>query len=47
MFIFFEVTNKMLGTAFLISLVLGVVAGIAPGWSVCRMSVVDGLKTLD
>ena len=47
MFVFFEVTNKMLGTAFLISLVLGVVAGIAPGWSVCRMSVVDGLKTLD
>jgi putative ABC transport system permease protein len=47
MFIFFEVTNKMLGTAFLISMVLGVIAGIAPGWSVCRMSVVDGLKTLD
>lgn len=47
MFIFFEVTTKMLGTAFLISIVLGVLAGIAPGWSVCRMSVVDGLKTLD
>ncbi len=47
MFIFFEVTNKMLGTAFLISLVLGLVAGIAPGWSACRMTVVDGLKTLD
>ena len=47
MFIYFEVTERMLGNAFLIAMVLGVLSGVLPGWSVCRMSVVDGLKTLD
>jgi len=47
MFIYFEVTERMLGSAFLIAMVLGVLSGVVPGWSVCRMSVVDGLKTLD
>jgi len=45
--IFFEVTPRMLGSAFLISMVLGILAGVIPAWSVCRMSVVQGLKTLD
>lgn len=47
MFIFFEVTPKIMGTAFLVASVLGVVAAIAPAISVARTSVVDGLKTLD
>jgi len=47
MFVYFEVTERMLGSAFLIAMVLGVLSGVVPGLSVCRMSVVDGLKTLD
>ena len=47
MLITFEVTPKILGTAFLIAACLGVVASIAPALSVARMSVVGGLKTLD
>ncbi|MEO5803694.1 MAG: ABC transporter permease, partial [Verrucomicrobiota bacterium] len=46
-FIYFEVTTKIMGTAFLVASVLGVVAAIAPAISVARTSVVDGLKTLD
>jgi putative ABC transport system permease protein len=46
-FITFEVTPKILGTAFLIAACLGIVASIAPAVSVARMSVVGGLKTLD
>lgn len=46
-FIYFEVTPKIMGTAFLVASVLGVVAAIAPAISVARTSVVDGLKTLD
>jgi putative ABC transport system permease protein len=47
LFIYFEVTPKIMGTAFLVASVLGVVAAIAPAISVARTSVVDGLKTLD
>ncbi len=47
LFINFEVTPKIMGTAFLVASVLGVVAAIAPAISVARTSVVDGLKTLD
>ncbi len=46
-FIYFEVTPKILGTAFLVASLLGVIAAIAPAISVARTSVVDGLKTLD
>jgi putative ABC transport system permease protein len=43
----FEVTPKILGTSFLIAACLGIIASIAPAFSVARMSVVGGLKTLD
>ena len=46
-FIYFEVTPKIMGTAFLVASLLGVVAAITPAISVARTSVVDGLKTLD
>lgn len=47
MFITFEVTPKILGTAALVAAVLGIIASIAPSIAVARMSVVEGLKTLD
>lgn len=47
LFIYFEVTPKIMGTAFLVASCLGIVAAIAPSISVARTSVVDGLKTLD
>ncbi len=46
-FISFEVTPQMLGTAALVASLLGVVSCIAPAISVARMSVTQGLKTLD
>ncbi len=46
-FIYFEVTPKIMGTAFLVAAALGIVAAIAPAVSVARTSVVQGLKTLD
>ena len=46
-FPYFEVTPKILSTAFLVAAALGVVASIAPAISAARMSVVEGLKTLD
>jgi putative ABC transport system permease protein len=46
-FITFEVTPKILGQASLIAAILGIVASIAPSIAVARMSVVNGLKTLD
>jgi putative ABC transport system permease protein len=47
MFPYFEVTPGIIGTAFFIAAVLGVVAAVAPAIAVARMSVVEGLKTLD
>jgi putative ABC transport system permease protein len=47
MFVAFEVTPRILGLAFLVAAVLGIVASLAPAISVARMSVVSGLKTLD
>jgi putative ABC transport system permease protein len=47
MFPYFEVTPGIVGTAFFIAAALGVVASVAPAISVARMSVVEGLKTLD
>ncbi len=46
-FITFEVTPKILGTAALVAAGLGIVASLAPALSVARTSVVTGLKTLD
>lgn len=46
-FILLEVTPQIIGTACLIAAGLGIIAAIAPSISVARMSVVQGLKTLD
>jgi putative ABC transport system permease protein len=47
MFVLFEVTPRMLGLAFSVAALLGLVAALAPMLSVARTSVVQGLKTLD
>ena len=47
MFPYLEVTPKMLGLAFAIAAGLGIIASLAPALGVARMSVVEGLKTLD
>jgi putative ABC transport system permease protein len=47
MFIMLEVTPRMLGLAFSIAVLLGLLAALAPMVSVARTSVVEGLKTLD
>jgi len=46
-FVSFEVTPQMLGTAGLVAALLGIVSCLVPAISVARMSVVSGLKTLD
>ena len=46
-FISFEVTPKIFGIATLVAAGLGIAASIVPSISVARMSVVNGLKTLD
>jgi len=46
-FLTFEVTPKIVGVASLVATALGIVASLAPSISVARMSVVNGLKTLD
>ena len=47
MFLAFEVTPRIIGQACLVAAALGIIAAIAPAISVARMSVVEGLKTLD
>ncbi|MFN3408442.1 MAG: ABC transporter permease [Limisphaerales bacterium] len=47
LFLLFEVTPRMLGLAFAVAATLGLVAALAPMWSVARTSVVQGLRTLD
>jgi len=47
MFPYLEVTPKMMGLAFGIAAGLGIIASLAPALGVARMSVVEGLKTLD
>jgi len=47
MFIIMEVTPRIIGQAVLVAAALGIIAAIAPAVSVARMSVVEGLKTLD
>ena len=46
-FVSFEVTARMLGTATLAAAALGLLACLAPAIAVARMSVAEGLKTLD
>jgi putative ABC transport system permease protein len=46
-FVSFEVTPRIVGVAALVAAVLGIVSAVAPSLSVARMSVVNGLKTLD
>jgi putative ABC transport system permease protein len=46
-FVSFEVTPRIMGLAALVAVLLGVVSAVAPSLSVARMSVVNGLKTLD
>jgi len=46
-FIMFEVTPRIMGLASLVAAGLGIIASIAPSIAVARMSVVNGLKTLD
>jgi putative ABC transport system permease protein len=46
-FVSFEVTPQMLGTAALAAAVLGIFSAIFPALAAARMSVVQGLKTLD
>jgi putative ABC transport system permease protein len=47
LFITFEVTPRIIGMATAVAAGLGIVASIAPALGVARMSVVQGLKTLD
>jgi putative ABC transport system permease protein len=46
-FQFLEVTPKIVATGFSVATLLGVVASLLPGIAAARMSVVEGLKTLD
>jgi hypothetical protein len=46
-FLTFEVTPRIVGFISLVAAWLGIVSAIAPSVSVARMSVVNGLKTLD
>jgi hypothetical protein len=42
-----DVTPKMIGVAATVAAALGILACVAPAWTVARLSVVKGLKTLD
>ncbi len=46
-FVTFEVTPRIIGFSALVAALLGIVSAIAPSLAVARMSVVNGLKTLD
>jgi putative ABC transport system permease protein len=43
----FEVTSRIVGIGVLVAAILGIVASIMPSIAVAKMSVTDGLKTLD
>jgi putative ABC transport system permease protein len=47
MFLAFEVTPRIIGLATAVAAGLGIIASLAPSIAVARMSVVQGLKTLD
>ena len=46
-FVSFEVTPRIMGFSALVAVLLGIVSAVAPSVAVARMSVVNGLKTLD
>jgi len=46
-FVTFEVTPRIIGFSALVAALLGIISAIAPSLAVARMSVVNGLKTLD
>ncbi len=46
-FVMLEVTPKIMGIGVTVAALLGIVASIMPSIAVAKMSVVDGLKTLD
>lgn len=46
-FITFEVTPRIIGFSAMVAAMLGIISAVAPSLSVARMSVVNGLKTLD
>ncbi len=46
-FPYFEVSPRILGLAFAVAALIGIVASLAPSIAVARTSVVEGLKTLD
>jgi putative ABC transport system permease protein len=46
-FVMLEVTPKIMGIGLMVAALLGIVASIMPSVAVAKMSVVDGLKTLD
>jgi putative ABC transport system permease protein len=45
--IYFEVTPRIIATGGVVAVLLAIIAAIAPSYAVARMSVVQGLKTLD
>lgn len=45
--LYFEVTPRIMASGGIVAAILGILAAIAPSISVARMSVVQGLKTLD
>ncbi len=46
-FLAFEVTPRILGRAFAVAALLGIISAVGPAIAVARTSVVQGLKTLD
>jgi len=46
-FVMLEVTPKIMGIGAMVAALLGIVASVMPSIAVAKMSVVDGLKTLD
>lgn len=46
-FVTFEVTRKIIGIGSLVAVGLGIIASLGPALAVARMTVVNGLKTLD
>jgi putative ABC transport system permease protein len=46
-FVMLEVTPKIMGVGVMVAALLGIMASIMPSIAVAKMSVVDGLKTLD
>lgn len=47
LFITFEVTPRIVAQGFLVAVALGIISAIAPSIAVAKMSVVDGIKSLD